>query len=311
MTMISAVIYLMMAAGILILLRRRVEAAIDVFFSRRRLRDTRRPAAGQAAGRLADHLECVLAAGLKRPVTSTAFLVFSIALFFTVFIVSAKTLAIGPALVTGFAFAGLPYLFLRMRLERQRRAGSFEGEKLVSAFLAHYLVTGGNIYETIERVRAACPHLKVTGTLLGALLMKLRSTGDPSRVRAAADAFSYGIGTSWSAMLAYAIRTAAVRGTDVTPALEDILSQLREARALAEERKRINGESVRMAAYLTPGLYVGSVFVSLFVMGLPPATLLRNQFFSGPGFALFTAFLFLFLLNRILLETLTNRKLDF
>jgi hypothetical protein len=66
-----------------------------------------------------------------------------------------------------------------------------------------------------------------------------------------------------------------------------------------------------MAAYLTPGLYLGSVFVSLFVMGLPPAALLRNQFFSGPGFALFTAVLFLFLLNRVLLETLTNRKLDF
>ncbi|GHU63817.1 hypothetical protein AGMMS49983_08140 [Clostridia bacterium] len=309
MTMVSAIIYLLMAAGILLLLKQRAESAIDLFLSRRRLRDARRPTSEQTMGRLISHLEAVLSE--KNPLTPTAFLVMMIVLFFTVFIVSAKTLAYGPALVTGLAFAGLPYLFLRMRLERQRRAGSFEGEKLVSAFLAHYLVTGGNIYETIARVRAVCPHLKVTGTLLGALLMKLRNTGDPARVRTATDAFSYGIGTSWSAMLAYAIRTAAVKGTDVTPVLEDILAQLCEARALAEERKRINGESVRMAAYLTPGLYIGSVFVSLFIMGITPAAFLYNQFFSGPGFALFTAFLFLFLLNRILLETLTNRKLDF
>jgi hypothetical protein len=311
MTMISAFLYLLIAAGILLLLRRRIEAAVDLFLSHRRLRADRRPASEQAMGLLSAHLACVLASGMRKPITPTAFLAGSIALFFTVFIVSAKTLAYGPSLVTGIAFAGLPYLFLRMRLERQRRAGSFEGEKLISAFLAHYLVSGGNIYETIARVRAACPHLKVTGALLGALLMKLRGTGDPARVQTAADALSYGIGTSWSAMLAYAIRTAAVKGTDVTPALEDILAQLREARVLAEERKRINGESVRMAAFLTPGLYLGSVFVSLAVMGLSPAAFLRNQFFSGPGFALFTAFLFLFLLNRILLETLTNRKLDF
>ena len=311
MTMISALIYLVMATGIIFLFRKRIDSAIDLFMSRKRLRDARKPASEQGMDKLTTHLECVLAASMKRPITPTAFLVISIVLFFTVFIVSAKTLTFGPALVTGIAFAGLPYLFLRMRLERQRRAGSFEGEKLASSFLAHYLISGGNIYETIERVKLASPHLEITGALLGTLLMKLRNTGDPMRIRAATDAFSYGIGTSWSTMLAYAISTAAIKGTDITPTLEDILAQLKEARVLAEERKRINGESVRMAAYLTPGLYIGSVFVSVFIMGLPITTFIRNQFFSGAGFALFTAFLFLFLFNRVLLEILTNRKLDF
>jgi hypothetical protein len=86
---------------------------------------------------------------------------------------------------------------------------------------------------------------------------------------------------------------------------------LREARTLAEERKRINGESARMTAYLTPGLYIGSVFIAVSVMGLPFGRFLHNQFFTAQGFALFTTGLFLFLLNRVLLETLTNRKLDF
>ena len=302
----SALIYMTLVIGVLLLMRKRIEAAVDLFRSRYRLRTERASTEPALAG-----LERLLKTTMKRPLSATAFCVLTIALFFTVFIASAKTIAPPAALITGFAFAGMPYLFLRVRLERLRRAGSFEGEKLVSAFLTAYLISGGNIYETIERTIATSPHLKVTGKLLSALLLSLRKTADPLRVRSATDAFAYGVGTNWASMLAYAIRTGALKGTDMTPAIEDILSQLREARALAEERKRINGESVRMAAFLTPALYVGSVFMAVFIMGLPPDRLLYNQFFTPQGFALFTVGLFLFLLNRVLLEVLTNRKLDF
>lgn len=306
MASISAVIYLALVTGVLILMRKRIAAAVDVFRSRYRLR----PERGSEAPAFTK-LDLLLKATMKKPLSTTAFGVLVIALFFTVFIVSAKTIAPAAAFVTGAAFAGLPYLFLRVRLERSRRTGSFEGEKLVSAFLTAYLVSGGNMYETIERTIASSPHLKVTTKLLTDLLFELRRTADPARVRAATDAFAYGVGTNWSSMLAYAIRTGALKGTDMTPAIEDIMSQLREARVLAEERRRINGESVRMTAYLMPGLYIGSVFTAVSVMGLPPGRFLYNQFFTAQGFALFTAGLFIFLLNRMLLETLTNRKLDF
>ena len=306
MTSVSAVIYLVLVIGVLILLRKRIEAAVDVFRSRRRLRTER-----SSAEPVFLKLDMLLKATMKKPLSLTAFGVLTIALFFTVFITSAKTIPPAAAILTGAAFAGLPYLFLRVRLEGLRRAGSFEGEKLASAFLTSYLISGGNIYETLERTIQSSPHLKVTTKLMADLLMDLRKTADPARVKAAVDVFSYGIGTNWSSMLAYAIKTAALKGTNMTPAIEDILSQLREARALAEERRRINGESVRMTAYLTPGLYVGSVFTAIFVMGVPLDRFLYNQFFTAQGFALFTTGLFLFLLNRLLLETLTNRKLDF
>jgi len=296
----------MLVLGILILLRGRIEAAADLFRSRYRLR----PERGSSPPAFIK-LDRLLKTTMKRPLSPAAFCAVTIVLFFTVFIASAKTIAPAAAFLTGAVFAGLPYLFLRVRLERLRRAGSFEGEKLVSAFLTAYLVSGGNIYETIERTIALCPHLRITAKLLENLLLSLRVTADPERVRAATDAFAYGIGTSWAAMLAYAIRTGALKGTDMTSAIEDILSQLREARALAEERRRINGESVRMATYLTPGLYIGSVFAAVFVMGMPFGRFLHNQFFTAQGFALLTSALFLFLLNRALLETLTNRKLDF
>ena len=306
MASVSAVIYLMLVIGVLILLRKRIAAAADVFRSRHRLRDER-----SSAEPAFSKLDMLLKATMKKPLSITAFGVLTIALFFTVFITSAKTIPPSAAMVTGAAFAGLPYLFLRVKLERLRRTGSFEGEKLASAFLTSYLVSGGNIYETLERTIQSSPHLKVTTKLLADLLMGLRKTADPVRVKSAVDAFAFGIGTNWASMLAYVIKTGALRGTDMTPAIEDILSQLREARTLAEERRRINGESVRMTAYLTPGLYIGSVFTAVSVMGLPLDRFLYNQFFTAQGFALFTSGLFLFLLNRLLLETLTNRKLDF
>ena len=303
---ISAFIYLLLVAGVLLLLRKKIADAVDIFRSRYRLRSER----GSAEPTF-QRLDRLLKATMKKPVSSTTFCVFIISLFFTIFIVSAKTLPIAPALLTGAAFAGLPYLFLRVRLERLRRAGSFEGEKLVSAFLTAYLISGGNIYETIERTIEVCPHLKITVKLLSALLSNLRKTADPLRIKNETDVFAYGIGTNWASMLSYVIRTAALKGADMTPAIEDILSQLREARALAEERRRMNGESSRMTVFLSPGLYIGSIFIAIFVMGMTPGRFLHNQFFTAQGFALFTAGLFLFLLNRILIEVLTNRRLDF
>ncbi|MDR1815494.1 MAG: hypothetical protein LBR00_02275 [Clostridiales Family XIII bacterium] len=313
MAIVSALIYLAIVFGLALLLRRRLAALVDVVRARARLRAGRAPGGGFAGGpdALLAHLDRLLSVAMRRPLSPTAFLVLCIVLFFTCFICSAKSLPVGTSLVTGFAFAGLPYLTLRARLERLRRAGSYEGEKLLGAFLTNYLVTGGNIYETLERVVYACPHLKVTNALLRALLLTLRATGDPGRVREATERFSYGVGTGWAAMLAHVITSSALTGADMTAALEDILAQLREARVLAETRKRINGESVRMATYLTPALYVGSVFVSVCVMDLSPARFLHNQFFTGGGFAFFAVGLFLFLLNRVLLEVLTNRKLDF
>ena len=303
---VSAMIYLLLVTGVLILLRHRIEALVDIFRSRYRLR----PERGRATPSFIQ-LDRLLKSTMKKPVSATAFGVFTLALFFTVFIASAKTIPPAPAILTGAAFAGLPYLFLIVKLNKLRREGSFEGEKFVSAFLTAYLITGGNIYETIERTIEACPHLKVTAKLMSDMLLGLRKTADPIRVKLLTETFAYGIGTNWASMLAYAIRTAALKGSDVTPAIEDVLTQLGEARSLAEERRRINGESVRMTAWLSPGLYIGSVFVAVFVMGMTPGRLIHNQFLTAQGFALFTAGLFLFLLNRVLIEILTNRKLDY
>jgi hypothetical protein len=112
-------------------------------------------------------------------------------------------------------------------------------------------------------------------------------------------------------MLAYSIRVAALKGVNVAGSLEDILSQLKDARKIAETRKRLNGESVRIALFLTPALYIGSIFVCIANLGLSPAELIHNQFFTPEGFSLITLALFLYFLNSVLLDIFTNKKLDY
>ena len=309
-SIVSGMIYLLLVCGILLLLRKRIVLIIKAVRSSNRL-PKYRIKSNLSSDFLFRHLDDILVSSMKKPVSSLTYCMFTIIVFFVVFIVSAKNISLNAAMITGIAFSGIPYLYLRMRLEKIRRKGSFEGEQLISAFLTNYLVSSGNIYETIERTVLTCPHLVVTGKLLTSLLITLRSTGDPDKIRLSTERFAFGINTSWSSMLAYIIRVSAVNGQDMTTAIEDILSQLREARVLAEERKRLNGESARISAFLTPGLYIASVVLSLSMMGITPARFFYNQFFTAEGFAFFSVGLFLFLLNKMLLELMTNKKLDF
>jgi hypothetical protein len=305
----SAAIYLTLLTGILIVMRGDIARLAAALRRRRRLDPTRRPVPAPSA--INSRLSGLLAATMKKPLTPTSFLTLLIAMFFIVFTASAANLSPFISFVVALAFASLPYLFLRVRLERVRRVGSYEGENLVSALLTNYWISGCNIEDAMEKTIEKAENIPVTRKLLSTLLMELRSTGSRERVSTAAGAFAYGIGTNWGRMLAYNIRTAALTGRDISLAIDDILSQLREARALAEERKRINGESVRLVVFLIPLSYVGSFFVSVTLLGLSPARFARNQFATAEGFGFFVAAVFLFFMNLVLIEVITNRKLDF
>jgi hypothetical protein len=308
-SIVSAAIYLLLLAGILLLMKDRIARLAGVIRTRRRLDPKRRP--GEAPSIMNRHLTGLLSATMKKPLSPTGFLALLITMFFIVFIASATNLAPTLSFIVALAFSSLPYMFLRVKLERIRTRGSYEGDNLVSTLLTQYWIAGGNIFDAIENTLESAEGIPVTRRLLSALLIEMRSTGSMERIRSAADTFAYGIGTNWGRMLAYNIRMAAVNGSDVSIAIEDILSQLREARTLAEERKRINSESVRLVVFLIPASYIGSFFVSVTLLGMSPAHFLRNQFATAEGFGFFAIAVFLFFVNLVLIEVIMNRKLDF
>jgi hypothetical protein len=86
---------------------------------------------------------------------------------------------------------------------------------------------------------------------------------------------------------------------------------LSEANTRAQERDRLNSETARMTVFLIPILYIGTMAISVFYLGLAPAKLLRNQFTTPEGFLFFAVTVFLFILNLTVLELLRNQKMDY
>jgi hypothetical protein len=282
----------------------------DVIGARKRLRAVASPVQTGYSS-LMRHLDYLLSVTSAKRLRPAAFLALTAGLFLVVFITIAFRMNVFASLCFAGTAAFMPWFYMRIKLEKTRRKASHEGEMMMSAFLTSYLVTGGNVYEAIERTHRACSHLPATTALISRLLSGMRATGNPALIRKATGEFSYGIGTNWSRTFAFIIEESAISGRNMTAAIEDIISQLKEARTLAEERKRLNGESARMLIWLTPCIYALSIAAALFFLGIPLRDIIRNQFFEPTGFSLFTIGGFIFIINRMLLELTMNRKLDF
>jgi hypothetical protein len=66
-----------------------------------------------------------------------------------------------------------------------------------------------------------------------------------------------------------------------------------------------------MTVFLIPALYVGTMTISVYYMGLEPQRLVRNQFATPEGILFFMVILFFFVVNLAVLELLRNQKLDY
>jgi hypothetical protein len=87
--------------------------------------------------------------------------------------------------------------------------------------------------------------------------------------------------------------------------------QLRDARAVMEESKRLNAESSRIITFFAPFLYIGSIVLSVRILGIPFPSLMRNQLGTPEGFTLLVIVAMLFVLNLILIELVTHQKMDY
>jgi Flp pilus assembly protein TadB len=231
--------------------------------------------------------------------------------FLLIMVIGVRTVSVASAFFMGALVSVMPYLLLRVRVETIRRKSSYEGEKLISEFLCQYRMSGFNVYKTIEQVILISEGTKITGRLLFKLLLELRNTGNQQVIKEATERFAYGINTSWSRMLANCIRISAESGINVTLALEDIQIQLREARLLFEERKRLNSEAARMVVFLAPVMYLGTIVMSVKYLGISFGKLIRNQFYTEQGFLLILLVTFLFLINLALIEIINNQRFDY
>jgi hypothetical protein len=306
---ITVSLYLILFIGIWIVYNEEVRCIYAKVKMLNRLKARRK--ALEPETRLEKHLRAVLNIALKKPIEPKRFMHCIAVIFFLILAAGVKNTSFSSAFFMAFLVSSMPYLLLRVRIETIRRKSSYEGEPLISEFLCQYRICGNNIYKTIEQVVLLSEGTKITGKLLFKLLLELRNTGNSQIVKEATDRFAYGINTSWGRMLANCIRISAVSGINVSLALEDILIQLRDARLLFEERKRLNSESARMVVFLAPAMYIGTIVMSVKYLGIPLSKLLKNQFYTEQGFLLLLLIVFLFLINLALIEIINNQRFDY
>jgi len=257
------------------------------------------------------HLNQILQVTLSARVRGIYFLWFCGFICFGITVVGMRSMPVGTAFLTGLIIAALPYLILRIKLEVFRRKSSFEGEVFIGNFLSAYRIANFNLYKAMEKIGREKQKTKNCTELVARMLLELRNTASDSEIKKASDQFAFAIHTNWSRMFAYNISLAASDGANISLALEDILIQLREAKAMSEERRRLNSEASRMVVFLIPILYAATIVMNMKYIGLSTRTFVHNQFFTSQGFVLLLMIIFLFLMNFALIEAVNNQKFDY
>lgn len=271
----------------------------------------REKAAGKPEGKLDRSLRYLLETAWGGRISVGAFKNISAFLFLLFLIFGSVVFNYSTGLVMAAAAGTAPFLLLRVKLERERSRASYEAEQLVVSILNKYRISRFNIEEALEAVIEDVVDLPMTRKMLFHLLIKMRTTKNKEEIRDATRIFAYNIGTNWANMLANNIYQAEAKGMNVSVSLEDILSQLREARVLAEERKRNNLESVILVKLFCPGVYLIFSYFAIEKFDLGLTGLLYNQFMTKQGLILFIYFLLLFFTGYLLLELVQNKKFDF
>lgn len=298
----------LLVAGLAILFQSAFVNLLSLLHARRRLqaRKLREHRSGEMK-----RLDLLVKTTVNKHLSVELYLFFSAVLFTASLATGVRSVGLSYALIAAFVFTAVPYLLMRIRLENIRRKSSYEGESFMAALLSSYRMSFGNIAEAVERLiddenmPANCKRL------LPDIIVNMRTSGNTDVLRDCAAGFAYAINTNWSRMTAYNIGMAAAFGLDISSALENILSQLKEARSFAEERKRLNSESVRLVIFMIPAAYLGTLLLSVQYLGTDLYTFLQNQFFTPQGFTLITVSLFLFLFNAALLSAVNNKQFDF
>ena len=306
---VNLLIYALYFTGVFLFSEQGIAAAMRSFALRRRLKPNER-------GFLLDSgpvawLNRLLFAAFQKEVNGAAFFFGIVMIFFIAFVLGIRLFRLGTALFAALMAASLPVMALVVRMESDRTKGSREGISFVSELYRQYRINNKNIYAAMEGTAASTGDFPVCRRHLYRLLLRLRSSGDPDEIKEYTDQFSYAMGTVWGHMLAVCIRMAARNGTDVSAGLADITEQLKAANARAEERRRMNSESIRMTLFLIPLLYVGTVLLSIFYLDVAPGEYLRNQFGTAEGILFFLFIVFLLLLNLVILRAVSNTKIDY
>jgi hypothetical protein len=213
------------------------------------------------------------------------------------------------SLIIALLAASVPIVSLVSKIKKQRDRSSREGLSYVNELYRQYVIGRKNIYTALEKTSGNSSEFPVSGHHTYLLLLRLRAAESRRASRRACSDFASALGSAWAKSVSFAI-SCACDGDDISEALLDIIRRLKDGLEEGEERKRLNGESVRMTVFLVPAMYVFTVFLSVSYLGMDMKKLMMNQFGSSTGIRFFALIVLLFLFNTSLLSLINGSPAD-
>ena len=304
---IQAILYILLLTGVTAVFWRDIRMGVLKIQLHRRLRLR----SDKPEKRLLQHLRLLMDTISNGRLSEKSLILISCCLALAVTVTGFRSCSVGLSVFFGGMIGLMPYVLCRIRLESIRRAASFEGEAFVTMLLSKYRIASFNMQRALELLADDGHAPEAAKRFIPNILLNIRTTGEKTKIKEAFRRFEFAIDTNWSRMTAYNMALSCENGLDVSDALEDIVLQLREARNMTEERKRMNAETGRLVSFMVPVSYVFSMFLSIHCVGVGASKLFHNQFLTPQGFAFFIFIVFLFLINVAILKIVGNKRFDY
>lgn len=239
------------------------------------------------------------------------FIIISVMLFFLSFLTLSRHSSHLFSLLFSTCAACLPYLRLRLKLRNIRVEGSYEAEGLISELINQYKINYLNMIEAIDKSIDFLDDYPYTKKMLFRLSARIKEYRTDEELQDILQEFTYSLDTQWGIMLSNNLYLAISDGTVVTAALEDILIDLRDTKSDAEIAKRLNNEGFTMVKYLSPLLYLASVYAAINYFGFTITKFKEYQLNTQIGFKFFTYIVAITIINFSIILYLRKQKFDF
>ena len=203
-----------------------------------------------------------------------------------------------------------PFLFVELKKRNLANRVSKEAEELLEELLISYRINNNSITSAIEDVIKNGNDLKESKRLLFKLLIVIRETGNKNRIHKATKEFSSEIGTWWAKMLGHSIYLCLTETLNIKSSLEDILRNVRTAKLIREEEKRMNAETKRML-WLIPISWCSSYLMAVNACGISIKRIWGNQFETKEGTLCFMTLCIMSAICFFLVGIVEQRKLDY
>lgn len=203
-------------------------------------------------------------------------------------------------------FASIPYLFIRMKLNKIRVETSHELLNLIPFLLQQYQTERRDIYFALLRVKEGMRQGSME-LILSKLLNGMQMNRNKHKLQTKIDIFVYSIGGNFAKRLGKLIIKSFLEKTDIQPALAQMERDTRKAKELMEHQKSQGWDTV-MLGFLPLVTFPASIVLAKHASG--PMNYWHYQLQTSAGVGLFVACIVFSLLGLIISIIMKRPKAD-